>query len=374
MKVDVAVIGAGIAGASAAAFLIGNHRVAMIEQESQPGWHATGRSAALFSETYGNSLVRALSVGSRSFLMDPPDGFSDHPLLTPRGVLHVGTAGDEDVLDRVAEEGRALVSSVRRLSAAEAMRHVPALRSEWVSGGVLEPDACDIDTHAVLSGFLRMVRAGSGNLMTDAQVTALAREGQGWLVTTTAGVVEAKFVINAAGAWGDQIAVMAGIKPVGLGPKRRTAFTFSPPAGMDIRSWPMLMDVREQFYFKPDAGNIIASLADETPSPPCDAQADDYDVALAVDRIQTAADLSVTRINRSWAGLRSFVADRSPVVGPDPAEPSFIWCVAQGGYGFQTVSAMGRMVAALTNGDGVPGDLAALGVTAAALAPDRPGL
>jgi D-arginine dehydrogenase len=370
-SVDYLIIGGGIAGASAGYFLADHGSVLILEQESQPGYHTTGRSAALFSETYGNRVIRGLSAAGRSFFESPPTGFADHPLLTPRGALFIGRADQTDRLDEAAEEGRALTESVRRMDADEVLATIPSLRPDYVAGGVIEPEAMDIDVHALHHGFLRGLRAKGGRVVTDAPVTGLSRIGGGWDVATRASDFRGTVVVNAAGAWCDAVAELAGAGPVGLVPKRRTIIQFDAPAGLNIDGWPMCGDIDEEFYFKPDAGRFIGSPADETPSPPCDAQPEDLDIAICVDRITQAADFHIPRIKSSWAGLRSFVADKTPVVGFDPRAEGFFWLAGQGGYGIQTAPSMGRVAAALATGGDIPDDIQARGVTAAALDPAR---
>jgi len=368
---DIAVIGAGIAGASAAWAMAERHRVVLLERESQPGYHTSGRSAALFSETYGNAPVRALSVASRDFLMAPPPGFAADPVLTPRGALIVGTHGDTDRLAEAAEQGARLVASVHAIDAQAVRARVPVLRADWVTGGVFEPDAMDIDTNALLHGFLRGLRARGGALRCEAELLGLTRAGAGWRLATRQGEIAAAVVVAAGGAWCDTLGAMAGAQPLGLVPKRRTAFLVDPPPGMDSATWPIVIAVDESFYFKPDAGKLLCSPADETPSPPCDAQPEELDIAIAADRIQTAADLPIARIGHRWAGLRSFVADKTPVAGFDPVIPGFFWLAGQGGYGFQTAPAMAAAAAALVDRRDLPGHLAARGLTASMLAPTR---
>lgn len=370
-RFDAIVIGAGMAGASAAYNLAEAGRVVVLERESQPGYHTTGRSAAIFTETYGNATIRGLTIGGRGFFMSPPAGFTQTPLLRPRGVLFIGRADQAETLARAAEEGRRLVPSVHAISAVDACGLVPVLRADYVAGALLEPDAMDIDVDALHQGFLRGLRARGGEIVTDAAVTALGRAGDDWRVESSAGDFAAPVVVNAAGAWCDVVAGLAGIAPVGLVPKRRTAILFDPPAEMAIEDWPMVIDADEEFYFKPDAGKLMGSPADETPSPPCDAQPEELDIAIAVDRIQSAADLDIRRIDHRWAGLRSFVADKTLVAGFEPAALGFFWLAGQGGYGIQTAPAMGRIVAALIAGGGIPSDLADLGVGEAALSPAR---
>ena len=366
---DVLVIGAGIAGASAAAMLAETHKVAVLERESFPGMHSTGRSAALFSEIYGSAPVRALSRASRDFLYDPPAGFAEAPIVRARGALHIATAAQLDALEAFANLPD-VAPSVRRLTGAEARALCPILRED-VAAGVLETGSADIDVDALHQGWLRELRAKGGRVVTDAEVTGLARAVDGWRVETSAGAFAAPVVVNAAGAWADRVAELAGAQRIGLSPCRRTALIVDAPEGSDSHAWPMVIDIDEQFYFRPDAGALLLSPGDETPCEPCDAQPEELDIAIAVDRVMTATTLDVRRIRRSWAGLRSFVADRTPVVGFAPDAPGFFWLAGQGGYGIQTAPAMGRLAAALVRGEGLPADLARHGVTAADVAPER---
>lgn len=370
---DIAVIGAGIAGASAAWAMAGQHRVVLLEREPQPGYHSSGRSAALFSETYGNAVVRGLSVASRAFLASPPADFAAHPLLSPRSVMLVGTREQQALLAAAAAEAALLVPDVRLIDAAEARQHVPALRPDWIAGGVLEPGGMDIDSHAMLSGFLQAFRQRGGVLRTGCDVLGLRREGGQWRIGLPGSSIQAAVVVAAAGAWCDALGAMAGAAPIGLVPKRRTALLVEPPLGVDSSRWPAVIAVDESFYFKPEAGKLLCSPADETPSPPCDAQPEELDVAIAIDRIQQAAELPVRRIAHRWAGLRSFVADKTPVVGYDTRVAGFFWLAGQGGYGFQTAPAMALAAAALVDRRELPGVIRDCGVDAAALSPARLG-
>ena len=241
----------------------------------------------------------------------------------------------------------------------------------YVAAGIYEADATDMDVHGIHNGFLKTLRARGGHVVTGAEVTALARRGDRWHATTPAGEFSAPVLINAAGAWCDALARLAGVKPVGLVPKRRTAFTFDPPAGADVHPWPAVIDIDETFYFKPEAGKILGSPADETPIEPCDVQPEELDIAEAVARIERASSLRVKRLDHKWAGLRSFVADKTPVVGMDDAAEGFFWLAGQGGYGIMTSPALGRTVASLLTAGTIPEDLAALGVTTEALLPAR---
>ncbi|HUF86138.1 MAG TPA: FAD-binding oxidoreductase [Thermohalobaculum sp.] len=367
---DIMVIGAGIAGASAAFELAREAAVIVLEQESQPGYHTTGRSAALFTEAYGNLAIRRLTSAGRGFFEDPPEDFTGHPLLAPRGTLFIARA------DQLGTLGRALAQTpegaeVRRLSGPEAVALNPALDPGYVAAALYEPQARDIDVHALHAGFLRGLRRRGGRLVTGARVEGLARQAGAWVAATPAGRFAAPVVVNAAGAWADAVAALAGVRPVGLVPKRRTAFTFEAPEGWDIAGWPATIDIDERFYFRPDAGRILGSPADETPSPPCDAQPEEIDIAVGVDRIERATRLTVRRLASKWAGLRSFVADKTPVLGFAPDAEGFFWLAGQGGYGIQTSPALARAAAALVGTGDLPADLKARGLEKAALAPGR---
>lgn len=372
-RCDVVIVGGGIAGAGAGyALAREGRRVVLLERESQPGYHTTGRSAALFAETYGNRPIRALTVASRDFLMNPPAGFTDVPILTRRGTLMVASAEQAPLLDENFDEMRRLVPSVHRLNAAETLARMPVLRPEAAAGGaVVEPDSMDIEVHALHRGFLKGMTAAGGRLVTDAAVTGIARVGADWQVETGQGIFAAPVLVNAGGAWADVVAGMAGVPPVGLQPKRRTVVTFDPPAGMEIRDWPMALAADESVYFKPEAGRLLLSPCDETDSEPCDAQPDEMDIAVAVDRLESMTTLPVRRLAARWAGLRSFVPDRTIVCGFDAAAPGFFWLAGQGGYGIQTSAAMSRVSGALALGRALPDDIAALGVTEADLSPAR---
>ena len=367
---DVVVIGGGMAGASCAYFLADDAEVVLLERETQPGYHTTGRSAALFFENYGNEVIRRITRASRAFLTEPPDGFTDVPLLTPRGALAV--AGP-DLLDRLDEE-IAASPGMEVLEGAPLYELAPFLRPDRIVRGAYEADAMDMDVHAILQGFLRGLRRKGGRIATDAEVLSLTRDGTAWRIETRAGTFHAPTVVNAAGAWCDALAEMAGVSTVGLVPKRRTAFTFDPPAGSVIEHWPLAVLCDETWYVKPDAGRVLGSPADEIASPPTDAQPELEDVALAIDRIQRDTTFEIHRPASTWAGLRSFVADKSPVVGMAPDGDGFFWLAGQGGYGIQTSAGMGRLSASLIKGDGLPDDLVAMGLTEADLAPDRASL
>jgi D-arginine dehydrogenase len=369
--VDVAVVGGGIAGVAVAATLAETLRVIVLERESHPGLHSTGRSAALFSEIYGGETIRALSRGIREFLNSPPPGFTEVPLVRPRGTLHIATTGQEQRLENFSRLPD-IASAVRWLDGAAVRACCPILRENYAVAGVLETASADLDVNALHQGWLRQLRARGGRLLVNSEVNTLERAGiAGWKLTTPDSVIRADVVINAAGAWADALASRAGVREVGLQPYRRTALIVDAPAGLQSDAWPMVIDTDEQFYFKPDAGALLLSPADETPTEPCDAWPDDLDVAIAVDRVQTATTLEVERVRRSWAGLRSFVADRTPVVGYAQDAPGFFWLAGQGGYGIQTAPAMAMLAAALVRRAGVPRQLLNFGVDARTLRPER---
>lgn len=365
---DIIVIGAGIAGASVAAELADGARILLLEKEHQPGYHTTGRSAALYTKTYGPSVIRALTRASWQFFNDPQSQYIDHPLLQPRGAMFIARSDQMETLQALQEK---LGDAVKLLSVEEAHNLLPLFRPGYIAGAMLDSEAADIDVAALHQHYLKTFRAAKGELRNQTEVTAMAHDGQCWTLETNKGKVSAAIVVNAAGAWGDTLAQMAGATPVGLIPKRRTALLVSPPTEMTPDHWPMAVDVDEEFYLKPDAGKLLISPADETPSLPCDAQPDEMDVAICVDRIETAFDISVRRIDHKWAGLRSFVADKCPVCGFDEQAPGFFWLVGQGGYGIQSSPALSRVASALIKGHHIPEDIAAEGVTEAALSPRR---
>jgi len=363
---DFIVIGAGMAGASAAAHLAAHGRVVVLEREAQPGYHSTGRSAALFSETYGNLPVRRLTKASRRFFAERADGLAEHDILSPRGALLYALHGQMPALERLWAELSPLDPAIRRLDAAQTRALVPVLRAELVEAAIHEPDAMDIDVHGLHQAYLRLLRRRGGRVVTDAEVAGMTHRGA-WMVASRAGEFAAPVVVNAAGAWADEVAGLAGLPPVGLVPKRRTAMIVAPPRDTDIASWPLTIDVAETVYFKPDAGNLLVSPADETPVAACDVQPDEFDVALAVNRLSRATTIEVRHVGRKWAGLRSFVADKTPVAGFDPLADGFFWLAGQGGYGIQTAEGMALAAEHLIT----DGRLPDLGVDPGLLSPGR---
>lgn len=368
---DFIIVGAGIAGASIGYFLAPHGRCLMLEREAQPGYHSTGRSAAQFIASYGPPQVRALSRASEPFFTQPPEGFAEAPLLTQRGLLTVAGPDEMAHLDEAWETLRQTSPQGRRIGADEALAMVPALRPEKVTAAIIEPDSFDMDVHAIHQGYLRGFRRSGGEVLTDAEVVAIEHQDGLWQVRTAGGTVHAAPVlVNAAGAWCDEVARLAGVAPIGLVPKRRSAFTFAAPAGTDSTHWPLMMAADESFYMKPDAGALLASPVNADDTHPQDVQPEELDIALGIHAIETWTTLT-PRPTHTWAGLRSFVADGDLVGGFDAQAPGFFWCAAQGGYGIQTSAAMGEACAALARGLPLPAHIADCGLTVDMLSPAR---
>jgi D-arginine dehydrogenase len=350
MSIEVVVIGGGIAGASAAWHLAGRCAVTVLEGEPQPGMHATGRSAALLTETAGPPEVCALAAASREFLASPPAGFADQPLLSPRGLLHVARRGEEVLLEAKLHDATALDVEMRELDGEQCRALVPVLRTGVLVAGAFEPAAMSIDVDALLHGYLRGARTLGATVHLGVPVEQIERQEDRWRVSTRERTWDCDVVVNAAGAWCDEIAVMAGVEPLSLRPLRRSVFVFPPPPSLDISGWPMVWDVTQRFYFEPESGMILASPADEIPSEPCDARPAEEDIARGVEELEIATELEVRGVRRTWAGLRTFSPDGVPVVGFDPSASGFFWLAGQGGYGIKTSPAMGRLTADLIAG------------------------
>ena len=370
---DFLIVGGGIAAASVGYELAKHARVLVLEREELAGYHSTGRSAALFMQGYGTPQVRALTAASWRFLNSPPPGFADYPILKPRGALLVAGIGDEPALRREYEELRKSSATARLLTAPQTCAMVPVLRPDRITGGLFDPDAADIDVDVLHQGFLRGIRRAGGSIVCNAEATHLSRAGDTWSVRAGGVVYRAPVVLNAAGAWADRVATLAGARTIGLQPRRRSAFMFTPPEGVPTHDWPAVVSIRHEWYFKPDAGMLLGSPANEDPVEPQDVQAEELDIALGVHRIEEATTLSIRRPTGIWAGLRSFVADGDLVGGFDAAVPGFFWVAGQGGYGIQTCAAMGEGCAALARGLPLPQTLVAHGLTAAMLSPGRLG-
>ena len=369
-RMKVVIVGGGMAGMSCGAQLARHCDVTVLEAEDAPGYHSSGRSAASYIEPYINATIFALTTASRAFFEQPPAGFADAPLVTPRADVMIASAAKSALIDAYLARWGALCPGLVEISAADALRSVPILRVASVARAVADPNVMDIDVHGVLNGFRRMLQAGGGVFRTRSRVESLARIDGGWRVRVGDEVLQCDVVVDAAGAWGDHVAGLAGVVGVGLVPKRRTALLIR-CAHPDVAHFPVVHEVESQFYFKPDAGRLLLSPADQTPSPPCDAQPDELDVAIAIERFEAATTLAVERVEHRWAGLRSFVADSVPVVGFDDVVPGFFWLVGQGGFGIQTAPAMGRLSAALIRGADVPDDLRERGLTRDLFRPRR---
>jgi D-arginine dehydrogenase len=369
---DIIVIGAGIAGASVSAHLAEHNSVLLLEAESQPGYHSTGRSAALFSEAYGGAVVRALSRASRAFLFAPPPAFAETPLVRRRGTLFIAREEQLAALASWANSGDMVVRTAS-LSPAAALQLCPILAEDHLAAALYEPGSADVDVHALHQGYLRLFRHWGGTLKTACPVSAIEPDSRNWRVETNAGSFRAPIIVNAAGAWADHIADLAQVAPIGVRPMRRTAISVAVPAGHVVDDWPLVIGADEDFYFKPDGGKLILSPADETECEPHDVQPEDWDVATAIDRVERATTLRVRRVEHKWAGLRTFVTDRSPVAGFDEHAPGFFWLAGQGGYGIQTAPALARTAARLIVGGDIDAELSDFGITKNELSPSRLG-
>ena len=346
-RYDVAVIGAGMAGASLAAEIAGARTVILIEAEAQPGYHSTGRSAAFWSETYGGPAIQPLTTASGAFLAAPPADFADSSFLVPRGAIHIARAEGRPALDALAASFAASGVPLRPLDRAGIP--IDGLRPGW-DIGLAEPSCADIDVARLHAAYLKRARTRGAALATDARVVGV-RRGKMWRIETRAGTIEAATLVNAAGAWADEVAAMAGVRPIGIQPYRRTMVQLrvDPPAPADL---PLIVDALGRFYFKPEAGGRLwVSPHDETPCAAGDCAAEEIDVAIAIDRLQQVVDWRVERVERAWAGLRSFAPDRLPVYGPDPGDAGVFWYAGQGGFGIQTAPAAAKLAAALLLGE-----------------------
>ena len=368
---DFIVVGGGIAGTGVADALAASARVALVEAETHPGYHSTARSAALFAPNYGSEPFRALARLSGAFLRAPPADFCTTALLHARGALNIARSDQRAHLEKSAAEIRARGGDIRELSFTAARELLPLLRPAYVACATYEPDVLDIDVAALLQGFLRRGKARGVQLLLGERVAAASFSAGAWQISHQGRTITGRVLVNAAGAWADELAIRCGGAPLGLQPLRRTAALIEAPPQVAVNHWPAVFDIDECFYLKPDAGRLLISPADEEPTPPGDVYPEDLAVAVAVDRIQGALDIEVRRVTHSWAGLRTFAPDRNPVIGFDEQLPSFFWCCGQGGYGIQTSPAVSQLAAALARGEPIQRDIAALGLTAAQVSPAR---
>ena len=364
MKVDVAIIGGGIAGLSAGAWLAPRCDVVVLEAEATLGYHATGRSAAAYTECYGAETIRRLAQASHEYLTTTDE------LTTPLPVMFVADDRHTISIDNLIDTFLPLVPSLERLSPSDVVDRCSAFDASAVAGGVLEPGALNIDVHALQSGYERTIRSSGQTIITSAPVTGITHSVDGrWTIDAGDMHIDARIVVNAAGAWADQIADVAGVGKIGLTPLLRSVFTFN--VGAESVSWPLVVDAGEQWYFKPEGPNVLGSGASELPSDPVDARPPEIDVALGIEKINTATTLSIRSVRNTWAGLRTFASDRIPVVGFDRTAPGFFWLAGQGGYGIKTSPALGELAASLILTDTVPATVSAFGVTRESLAPER---
>ena len=365
------VLGGGIAGASAAYVLSRHGRVALLEKESQCGFHSTSRSAAVLSCAYGPRSWQILSAASAGFYAEPPERFTETSLAKPLGALYLGSAHEEESLRMRAADLVERGVACELISTETAGRMVPMVHMEKFALALHEPGCVDLDTNALLNGYLREARRRGAKIMVKAEIGSITRSSSIWQIATGNDTFEAPILIDSAGAWADEVAARAGLPRRGLTPLRRTAITFAPPAGHEARRWPMTFDLAETWYLKPEGRQIMMSPADLVPTEPCDAQPDDYDIAVAIDRVESVTSLKVDRLNGRWAGLRTFAPDHEAVIGPDPEEPSFIWYAGQGGNGVMASRAAGEVCAALALGENIPAPIARLGLTKDMISPAR---
>ena len=363
---DVLVIGGGIAGLSVAARLSGQAMVTVLEGESAPGYHASGRSVAFAHYGLGNEPVRTLTALS---MADLAAHGSVHP------ALHIAAAEQIAALDALEDVHRHYACDYTRIGPDEARALVPALKPEACAAALVDHGSLKLDTNAMLQACAAQIRANRGAVIPDARVTMIGHERGKWVAVRADGTRHAApLLVNAAGAWADAVARMAGVAPIGIEPRRRTVISFAAPEGEDVRHWPFTKTAGEGFYLLPEGrGQLLASSMDQTPSEPCDAAAEELDIAIAADRVEQATTLSIRRISHSWAGLRSFAPDELPVIGHAADAPGFVWCAGQGGAGFQTAPALSRIAAAAVLGRPFPTDCAAAGLGFETFAPARLG-
>ncbi len=370
---DFIIIGGGVAGLSAAARLALHGQVVVLEAEDAVGYHSSGRSAAFYHFGLGNPLVRGLTAWSRPFFDAPPAAFTEVPLATPKAALFIATEAMRAELDDLGAEMRRFTDTVETADEAAMRALCPLLKfgEGGIVAGLVDHGGRSLDADALLQGFARQARS-RGTVRVRHRIARLEQSGAGWTATTEAGdSYRAPIVVNAAGAWADHVAEMAGVAPIGLQPRRRTIIVFDPPQGTDVRDWPFIKTPGDVFYILPQGNRLLACPNDETDTPPCDAQPEEYDVALAAHPVEDFTSLRPPRLTGRWAGLRSFVKDRMPVAGFAPDAPGFFWLAGQGGFGLQTSPAMSALAEALILGSDWPSGLAELGVTAEAVSPNR---
>jgi len=370
-KCDFLIVGGGIAGCSAAYFLSADHDVIILEKEDVPGYHTTGRSAAFFAETYGNETVQKITRACREFFENPPKNFTDKPLITDRGAVFFARSDQQQTCDEQYSYKKQISPEIRSLSSEEVLQDIPVLKEEYPAAGFAEQSCQDIDVSALHEGYIKGFKKQGGQLFTNQQVIEIERLETGWRVLTKGDEYYCRVLINAAGAWADELATLAGITPLSLEPRRRTVMTFDQADQHIPVQMPLSLDVDDEFYFKPESGGLLLSPCDETLMPPCDVQPDEIDIATAVDKFQKASNINVKRIRRKWAGLRTFASDRSPIIGFDDQDPGFFWCAGQGGFGIQTSPVLGMLVKSLAADQAFPEFLKAYDVSLEDISPKR---
>ncbi len=368
---DCIVIGGGIAGISASYFLSSDFRVLVLEMEQLPGYHATGRSAATYTAFWSNKLIRSVALGSREFLVNPPKGFSEVPVAEKKGALYFSELSDADLMSAKYENLQTYIPSLELLRGAAILEKSPMLGEQFLGAAAWEPDAFEIDVHNLLSGYLKGAKENGTIIRLNSKVANLERKLGRWEVTTDEDTFYAATIINAAGAWAGEIGRLAGASDITISPRRRTVITFDAPEAGDITRWPISLEINGKFYFKGDAGRVLATACDETPWHPCDVQPEELDIAITAQEVEKYTRMEVNRVAQSWAGLRTFTPNHQPVVDYDPALSGFVWLVGQGGWGVLTSPALGRCCAGVVSGRGIPSDLMDLGCDAAGLAIDQ---
>jgi D-arginine dehydrogenase len=371
---DFLIVGGGVAGLSAASRLARHGKAVVLEAEDALGYHASGRSVSFSHFGIGNETVRGLTAWSQRFFEAPPEGFATVPLCQVAASIWLAREEMLDALEALYRDMSRFTDAVRYIGPDELSAMCPVLRTGPGAAvrAVLDPHGLKLDSDALLQSYARAVRSSGGEVLTGRRIACIEQGGELWRITTEGGEKwETPLLLNAAGAWADRIAALAGVRPIGILPRRRTIIVVDPPAGTDVSGWPFVHTAAADFYMLPEAGQILASPVDEVEDDPCDAQPEEYDLALAAWQLEQYTTLTVERIAHRWAGLRSFVADRVPTAGFDEKAPGFFWLVGQGGYGLQTSPAMAAIVEAQVIGKAWPAGLAELGVTEDRIGPAR---
>ena len=372
MQTDFLIIGSGMAGMSAAYRLSRYGKVTVLEKESLLGYHTTGRSAAFFTENYGNKTIRSITKASRFFLENPPSCFNNVELMTQYGgSLFIANKNQSNLVDKELNYAKSVSANVFEIDIKEVLNMVPIIREEYINRALHEPDSKVMDVDLIHQGFARGLKENNGEILFNSEVVNIVKKHGLWNVKTKNNEFMSPIIINAAGAWCDEIAILAECNPLNLSPKRRTVIIFENLSNLNTSEWPVVIDIEDNFYFKSEAGKILASPADETDSPPCDSQPEELDIALTIDRIENATNFKINKIDHKWAGLRSFFPDRTPVVGEDPKMSGFYWLAGQGGYGIQTSPGISKIIECLITGKKWPAYLSNYAITPETLSPRR---